>query len=88
MALPKDMEEVTITKPGWVVVDLYRLCMVAQTVVGGVLFGASRVPYAGTNDAVYDPEPGIRAPESPEGKGRGLRSRRSGRIYGRYRNRM
>jgi hypothetical protein len=48
----------------WVVVDLNRLGVIAQAVIGGAFLRSPGVSYPGTDNPFYTPEPRVRSPES------------------------
>jgi len=70
---PEDVQQFLIADGARVVVDLDRLTVAAEVVVGGVALRPARVADACANDAGETPEPGVRTPESPHGEGRRLR---------------
>ena len=69
MAIPVDVQQFLVGDLGRVVVNLDRLGVTPQAVVGGVLFVATGIADAGADDTGYTPEPGVGAPESTQGKG-------------------
>ena len=73
MGFPKNFQEAAVRYDCRVKIDLDRLGMVAQVMVGWIRVGASRVADTRAEYPIEAPEPGVRAPESAKGKGRGLK---------------
>jgi hypothetical protein len=78
MGLPEDVQQLCVRDDGGIVDDLDGLGVIPQVMIRGVWFGAARVSYPGADNAMEGPEPGIRTPESPQGKGGGLGMGRDG----------
>jgi hypothetical protein len=58
--------------------------VVAEVMVGGMFFSAPRVAHPGADDAIEDPEPGLRAPKSAKTEGKGFHMARQGPVKGRH----
>ncbi len=84
MALPKNRQKLFIRDLAGIIVDLDGLGVIAKIMVSRILFRASRISHPGAHHAFEDPEPGVRTPESPQGKGGGFDLGRRRRVYGRY----
>lgn len=69
MTSPEGPEQIAVRYLRGIVVDLDGLGMVAESMVGGVLFFPACVPHARPDNASQAPEPGVRAPESAHCKG-------------------
>lgn len=82
VAGPKALQQLLVGDLGGVIVDLDALRVVADAVVGRIGRAAARIADAGADDAGETPEPGVGAPESTEGKGRGLGPLGSGAVDG------
>lgn len=80
---PEDVEQLLVGEARGVEVDLEDLGVVAYDTVRGIRGGPARVPDARAYDALEEPEPGIRPPESTGGEGRSLDDARCGQVYGR-----
>ena len=83
MAVPEDVQQFLVRDDGRVEIDFHGLGVIAEAVVGWVLFGPARVSYPGANNAVDGPELGIRTPKSAQGEGGGLGFDRNCGIHGR-----
>ena len=83
MSLPENIQQPFIRKLGRVEIDLDRFAVISEIMVSGVLLGSSRISNSRSNYTFDGPKLGIRAPESPQGEGGGLRSARGGHIDGR-----
>lgn len=83
MAAPEDVQQVLVGDDRRVKIDLDGLGVVAEVAVGGVGLRAARVPYPGADDAVDNPELGIRSPESAQAEGGGLGAGGNRGIQGR-----
>lgn len=70
MAFPEDFEKFPVRNFCRVIFDPDSLGMVSDIIVGGVRGGPPGISHPGAHYAVQKPEPGIRSPESPQGKGR------------------
>ncbi len=57
---------------GRVVIDLYRLAVIAEVVAGGVFFISSRISNPRAYHAIENPKLGFGIPESAQGKARRL----------------
>ena len=71
MAGEEECEQLAVRDEARVVVELYRLGMVPEVVVGRPRRGAAGVADTRADDTVQTPEPGIRSPESAKGEGGG-----------------
>lgn len=67
--LPEFVEQLLERDLFRIVIDLERLGVVAEVVVGGVSLCTAREADAGADDAGQTPKLGVRRPESAEGKG-------------------
>ena len=68
MALPEYVQQLPVCDMCRVVDNLDCLAVVAEAVVGGIVFGAARISYTGADYTVYAPEPGVGPPESAHGE--------------------
>ena len=57
--------------------------MVTYNYIGRIIPGAAGITYPGTDNTIKAPEPGVRTPESAEGKCSGLHIDWQFRIYSR-----
>jgi hypothetical protein len=64
VALPEHVQQLPIGYSLRVVIDLDRLGMVSQVMIGRIFLCSSGIPYACADDAWQTPELGIRSPES------------------------
>ena len=64
MALPEHVQQLSISYPFRVIVDLDRFRMVAQIMVCRIFLRSAGIPYTCTDDAPQTPELGVRSPES------------------------
>ena len=85
MAVPEDIEQIGVADLCRVILHLQGLCSVADAAIGGVFYCTAGVPRTSADDAVEKPEPGIRTPESPHGKGGSTKAYRYGFVHGRTR---
>ncbi len=69
MTFPKNINKLFIRNLLWIKFNLYCFRMISKAVVGWVLFCSSCIAYLGSQYTFNMPEPGIRPPESPKGKG-------------------
>jgi hypothetical protein len=76
MAIPERTRQIFISDLGWIEVYLNRFSVIAQVVIGGILFRSPRIPDPGTNDTRDTPEPEVRSPESAKRKCGRFRFRR------------
>ena len=81
MVFPEDIQERLIGNPRRIVFDPDGLAVVSQCGVRGILCGAACIADLRADDAFDEPEPGVWAPESPQGKDRCLRSDRRNEVY-------
>jgi hypothetical protein len=72
MAGPEDVEQLLIGDDVRIEIDLDRLAVVAQAVVGGVFPDAAGIAYARADDTLETPELGVGSPESAQAEGGGL----------------
>ena len=84
MAPPKNRQQLVIGDLRGIIVYLDGLGVIAKIMISGTLFCSSRISHPGAHHAFEDPEPGVRTPESPQGKGRGFGFGWRCRIYGGY----
>ncbi len=84
MALPENLQQLFIRDLGGIIVEPDGLGMIAQIMISGALSCSSRISHPGVHHAFEDPEPGVRTPESPQGKSRGFGFGRGGSINGGY----
>jgi len=64
MTLPEHVQQLSISYPFRVIVDLDRFGMVAQVMVCRIFLRSAGIPYACTDNALQTPELGVRSPES------------------------
>jgi len=64
VAFPEYIQQFMVCDLIRVVVDLNRLGVIAQVVIGGTFLRSPGVSYTGTDNPFYTPEPGVRPPES------------------------
>lgn len=69
MAGEKDLKQLTIADPPGIIIDLDGFHVIADATVCRLRRGAARIPHTCSYNALYTPEPGVRSPESPQGKG-------------------
>ena len=81
MAGPEDIQEVLVGDLSGIVFDLYRLSVVAEVMVGGILQGPASIADARPNDAGGAPEPGVGPPESAEAERCRFGVSWCGRVY-------
>ena len=72
VALPEYLEEIDIADDVRVIVDLYRLAVIAYRSICGLSRCAAGVSHSGSKNAWEMPEPGLAAPESTERECGGL----------------
>jgi hypothetical protein len=77
---PEGVEKVVIADDLRVEVDLERLGVVAEAVVGGGIERAAGIADPRAPDTFDEPEPGIRSPESTRGKGGRLKESRDAGV--------
>jgi hypothetical protein len=65
MSAPEHIEELRVRDDPGIVVDLDRLRVIPDSLVGRILSGAPRISDPGPNDPGQLPKLGIRSPESP-----------------------
>jgi len=70
MAFPKNRQQFFIRNQPGIEIYLHGLRMIAQVMISRVLGGSPGISYPGAHHAFEDPEPGVRTPESAQGKGR------------------
>jgi len=70
MAIPKYFQQFFVGDLSRVIVNLNRLGVVTQAVISGVLCSPARIANTSANYTRDTPEPGVRAPESAQGKSR------------------
>ena len=73
MGFPEKIQKPAVRDDCRVKVDLDRLRMISNVMVGRIRVGAPRVADARAEYPIEAPEPGVRAPESAKGKGGGLK---------------
>ena len=83
MAVPENVQQFAVRYTGGVVRYPYCLGMVAKLIVRRVYLGASGITDYGADNSLNTPEPGVRTPESAQGKGGRFRNGRALNIYGR-----
>src|SRR6185295_1919329 len=81
--VPENVENLRVRNLLGIEIDLDRLSVVADVVIGRILCRAAAVADARANHSRKTPKLGVRSPESPERESRGLRFGRRGRIDGR-----
>jgi hypothetical protein len=64
MAFPEYLQQVLVCDLVRVVVDLNGLGVIAQVIIGWAFLRSPGVSYTGTDNSFYNPEPGVRPPES------------------------
>ena len=72
MGFPEKIQKPAVRDDCRVKVDLDRLRMISNVMVGRIRVGAPRVADARAEYPIEAPEPGVRAPESAKGKGGGF----------------
>jgi hypothetical protein len=76
VAVPEEIEQLFIGDYSGVEIELKRLGVVAEFVIGGVLLAAPGIAYTRPYYSWKTPEPGVRAPESAKREGGRLQMRR------------
>ena len=84
MAVPENDQEFLVCDLSWIVVNLDRLRMAVQIVIGRVTGATASVSDTGADYSIDTPEPGVRSPESAQGEGSSFSPHRRGGIYRRY----
>ena len=74
MALPEIMQQVGVSNAFRIIIDLNRLRVIAEMMIGWMIAFPARVPHPGADNAFNDPEPGVRPPKSPESEGGGFKA--------------
>ena len=80
LAGEEEIEQLAVGDSIGIKIELHRLSVVTEVMVGGLRFGATGVAHSSPDDRVETPEPGVRSPESSQGESRGLDSRRNQEI--------
>ena len=75
MAFPEYVEQLFEAHNCRVKIDLHGFRMVSQAVISRVFLFPAGVADTGCDYTFYAPEPGVNAPESPQGKGGSLNFR-------------
>ena len=82
VALPEHVQERFIRYQNRVIIDLDRLGMLPQVMIRGIRCGPARITHTSSNDSLETPEPGVRTPESAQGKRRRICFIRRCGVYG------
>ena len=85
MAVPEDIQQLSVRDLTWIIIDLNRLGVIAEAVVSGVFFCPSAIPDPCPHNALNAPELGIWTPESAKSERGCFRRGGDHGVYGWYR---